>query len=111
MRMSITARWLRRTLIVAALTVPARPAPAATLFGLIDTGELFSSVDNGITWSPLSALPVRDAVALAARLSSSDLFLVSRSGSVYRSQDAGANWAAVGAIAAGDLEDLSIRPD
>ena len=86
-------------------------APAATLYGLIDTGELFSSADGGVSWSPVSTLPVRDAVALAARLSASDLFLASRSGSIYRSMDAGANWAGVGAITASDLEDLAIRPD
>ena len=87
------------------------PGSAATLFGLIDTGELYSSDDNGVTWNPLSTLPVRDATALAARLSSSDLFLASRSGSIYRSMDGGVNWAAVGVIPASDLEDLAIRPD
>ena len=87
------------------------PAGAATLLGLIDTGELFSSGDNGVTWSALSTLPVHDAVALAARLSSADLFLASRSGSIYRSTDAGASWTAVGALAASDVADMAIRPD
>jgi photosystem II stability/assembly factor-like uncharacterized protein len=95
--------------LVAALLAPA--VPAATLFGLVDTGELFISADDGVNWAPLSTLPVRDATALAARFSSSDLFLASRSGSIYRSQDAGMNWSAVGAIPASDLEDLAIRPD
>ncbi|HET9325986.1 MAG TPA: T9SS type A sorting domain-containing protein [Candidatus Eisenbacteria bacterium] len=84
---------------------------AATLFGLIDTGELYQSVNNGATWTPLSTLPTHDAVGLAARLSSSDLFLATRSGSIYRSTNAGATWAAVGAISASDLVDLSIKPD
>ena len=93
------------------LTLGLTPAPAATLYGLIDTGELYSSGDNGVTWSPQSTLPVRDATALAARLTSSDLFLASRSGSIYRSMDAGVGWTAVGAIPASDVEDLAIRPD
>jgi len=98
-------------LLAAACALCAPPTGAATLFGLIDTGELYSSANNGVTWLPLSTLPVNDATALAARLSSSDLFLASRSGSVYRSMDAGVNWTAVGAISASDLEDLTIRPD
>jgi photosystem II stability/assembly factor-like uncharacterized protein len=110
MKKQVTA-WLRGAAFVLALAALASPTSAATLFGLIDTGELFSSADNGVTWSPLSTLPVRDATALAARLSSSDLYLVSHSGSVYRSMDAGVNWTAVGAVAASDLEDLSIKPD
>ena len=98
-------------LLAAACALCVPPAGAATLYGLIDTGELYSSADNGVNWSPLSTLPVRDAAALAARLSSSDLFLASRSGSIYRSVDAGLNWTAVGAISASDLEDMEIRPD
>ncbi len=86
-------------------------AHAATLYGLIDTGELFSSADNGVNWAPVSTLPVRDAVALAARLSTSDLFLASRSGSIYRSTNAGLDWNGVGTIPASDVEDLLIRPD
>ncbi|HET9326112.1 MAG TPA: T9SS type A sorting domain-containing protein [Candidatus Eisenbacteria bacterium] len=89
----------------------ARPAAGAALLGLVDTGELFRSTDGGVMWTAHAVLPVRDAVALAARLSSSDLFLASRSGSIYRSTDAGATWIPVGAIAASGLVDLSIRPD
>ncbi len=102
-----------RSLAVALFSVAvlANPARAATLFGLIDTGELFSSVDNGVNWTPVSTLPVRDATALAARLTTSDLFLASRSGSIYRSTDAGLNWTGVGTISASDVEDLVIRPD
>jgi len=97
------------TLLVVCAAV--RTATGSTLLGLVDTGELFRSTDEGVTWTPHAVLPVRDAVALAARLSSSDLFLASRSGSIYRSTDAGVTWIAVGAIAASDLADLSIRPD
>jgi len=86
-------------------------APAATLFGLIDTGEIFRSTNSGISWTPLSTLPVRDAVALSAGLSQTNLFLVSRSGVVYRSTDAGVNWTAVGTIPASGIVDLVIRPD
>ena len=41
-------------------------AGATTLFGLIDTGELDASGDTGDTWQVRSALPVSDAVGLAA---------------------------------------------
>jgi hypothetical protein len=105
-RSRVPGAWM-----VLALLVTAAPSFASTLFGLIDTGELFSSADDGVTWTPLSTLPVRDAAALAARLSASDLFLASRAGSVYRSQDGGASWTAVGAIAASDVVDLGARTD
>ncbi len=98
-------------LLLAATCAVCTSAHAAALFGLIDTGELYTSANDGVTWSPLSTLPVSDATALAARFSSSDLFLASRSGSLYRSMDAGVNWTAVGAISASDLEDMAIRPD
>jgi hypothetical protein len=99
---------------VAAALLFAAAAPharAATLYGLIDTGELFRSTDDGASWTPHATLPVRDATALSARLSTSDLFLASRSGGIYRSEDAGANWAAVGSVPASDVADLLIRPD
>ena len=102
---------LPRVLIGLLLACVPLPALAVTLFGLIDTGELFSSLDNGVTWTVLSTLPVRDATALGARLSSSDLFLASRSGAVYRSTNAGASWGAVGAISTSDVADMTIRPD
>lgn len=86
-------------------------ATASTLFGLIDTGELFSSSDGGATWSVHSTLPVRDAVALSAHFSSTELFLASRSGTVYFSSDAGLSWAAQGALPASDLVDLAIAPN
>jgi photosystem II stability/assembly factor-like uncharacterized protein len=86
-------------------------APAATLYGLIDTGEIFRSTDAGVSWTALATLPVRDAVALSARLVAADLFLASRSGTVYHSGDAGFSWTAVGTIPASDVVDFVIRPD
>ena len=109
MNARLRAAALATALLVGCLA--ARPATASTLLGLVDTGELFRSTDQGVTWTPHAVLPVRDAVALAARLSSADLFLASRSGSIYRSTDAGATWTPVGAITASGLVDLSIRPD
>ena len=111
--MSVGSR-LRR-LQLAGLGVVLALAPAAalagTLFGLVDTGELFSSGDDGVTWSSHSTLPVRDATALAARFSTNDLFLATRSGVVYRSLDGGATWSAVGAVSALEVVDMAIGPD
>jgi hypothetical protein len=78
-------------------------AAAGTLFGLVDTGELYASTDGGVSWSVRATLPVRDEVALMARATSSDLLLATRSGSIYRSLDAGVSWSAVSAIPASDV--------
>lgn len=82
-----------------------------TLFGMVDTGEIFSSTDLGATWAPLSTIPVSDAVALAAGLTTSDLTLVTESGSVYSSADAGVSWSGTGTVAVSDAVDLRLRPD
>ena len=37
--------------IAAAFLVSAAPLSAATLFGLLNTGELYQSTDVGVTWS------------------------------------------------------------
>jgi hypothetical protein len=95
----------------AAALLAAAPAHPTTLFGLVDTGELFVSADQGMSWSIRSTLPVRDAVALAAGATASELYLASRSGDVYRSTDAGFNWTAVGTVPAADVVDLAIRAD
>lgn len=105
------ARWLRVALWAAALTAAPAPAAAVTLFGLVDTGELFASADLGVTWSAQSALPVHDAVALVAGSSTLQLFLASASGSIYRSGDAGVSWSGVGAVPASDVTALVGFPD
>jgi len=92
------------------LLVPMQVA-ATTLFGLVDTGELFVSFDQGINWTIRSTLPVRDAVALGAGASTSELYLASRSGVLYRSTDAGMNWSAVGVVNANDAVDMLVAPD
>jgi hypothetical protein len=85
-------------------------AGAATLYGLIDSGELFASTNAGVSWTVRSTLPVRDAVALAAGGSSSELFLASESGGLYRSIDAGLNWTALSAVAAADVTAMVPAP-
>lgn len=84
-------------------------ARAATIFGLVDTGELYASSDGGAHWSLRSALPARDAVALAAGIASTQLFLATQSGSFYRSDDAGMSWSAVGAVPATDVAAMVTR--
>jgi hypothetical protein len=90
--------------------VSASPAIGLNYFGLVDTGELFVSANNGATWTGLSTLPVRDAVGLIAGASSTDLYLISQSGSVYRSIDAGASWTGIAAIPASDVTALVPYP-
>lgn len=87
-------------------------APAtASVFGLVDTGELFVSNDEGETWTVRSALPVSDAIGLVAGVSSSDLYLASETGTIYTSTDAGLNWSATSAVTATDVVAIHIRPD
>jgi photosystem II stability/assembly factor-like uncharacterized protein len=87
------------------------PAGGTTLFGLVDTGELFASSDGGATWTVRATLAISDAVGIAAGETSDELFIITRSGLVYRSTDAGVNWAAVGAVTADDVVDMLIRPN
>ena len=89
-------------LLGACILAPAG-ARATTLFGLLDTGELYSSTNGGATWTPKAALPVNDAVGLYASSSTLKLFLATRSGTIYRSLDGGTTWSAVGAVAASDV--------
>lgn len=83
----------------------------ASVFALVDTGELFTSTDQGATWSVLATLPVSDAAGLIAGTTSQELYLASRSGGVYRSTDGGATWNGVGAVSASDVVGLAGRPD
>ena len=108
---SVAGARIPALLIAFILIQSAAPVHSVTLFSLIDTGELFSSSDGGLTWGAHAALPVSDAVCIGAGASSSELYLVSRSGVVYRSDDAGATWDAVGSVAADDVADMGIRGD
>jgi len=91
-------------------TVLATPLGATNLFGLLDTGEFYRSANNGVTWSAIGAIPVRDAVGLAAGSSTSELYLASRSGTIYRSTNGGTSWSAVGAVAASDVAGFTLTP-
>ncbi len=94
---------------MAFLPTPAlRPAEADTLFGLVDTGEVFASSDQGITWAPLATVPVSDAIAVMALSTPSDLVMATRRGTVLASPDAGATWGAVGVVPAADIVDLAV---
>ena len=89
----------------------AAPVEATTLFGLVSTGELYSSTNSGATWSATGAVPLNDAVGLAAGTSTSDLYMAGRSGSVYHSTNGGSTWAAVGAVAASDVAAFVVHYD
>ena len=70
----------RILVVLLAIALAAGPTTAATLLGLVNTGELYSSVDNGVTWGVISTLPVSDAIGIAAASSSSELFLATEDG-------------------------------
>lgn len=91
------------------LALGVAPGAAATLFALVDTGELFVSGDKGVTWSIRSTLAVSDGVAIAAGETSDELYLATRSGMVYRSTDAGLTWNPAGVATAPDVADMVIR--
>jgi photosystem II stability/assembly factor-like uncharacterized protein len=84
------------------LALGAAPA-GATIFGLLDTGELYASDDDASTWTIRSTLPVSDAIGLAAGTTTAELFLVSETGTFYRSTDSGTNWTAMGSVTASDV--------
>ena len=101
---------LRLALALAIFLVIPNPALGARLFGLVDTGELYVSNDSGFAWSIKATLPVSDAIALAAGINASDLYLATQSGSIYHSTNAGTSWVAVGAVTASDVVSMTILP-
>ena len=104
-------RMATQLAIAVMVALPGGTAHSATLLGLIDTGELYSSANGGVTWTGVSTLPVRDAVGLQARSTTSELYLASRSGLIYQSLDGGTSWSGVGTVTASDVEDLLVRSD
>jgi photosystem II stability/assembly factor-like uncharacterized protein len=101
---------VRGLVMGAALACAAAPASALTLFGMVNTGELFASTNSGATWTARSTLTVTDAVALAAGLSPSNLYLVTASGTLYSSGDAGVSWLPTGTLSVSDATDLALNP-
>jgi photosystem II stability/assembly factor-like uncharacterized protein len=105
-------RRLLRTILgsIVILAAGAGAGETATLFGLVDTGEIFSSTDGGANWNLLTALPLPDAMGLVAGVSPLDLYLVSTSGTSFHSDDGGSTWNGVGAIAASDVAGFVLGP-
>src|SRR5688572_10315003 len=64
------------TLGVCTLLFLSGRSAGAAIFGLVDTGEIYSSGNGGATWNVLATLPVNDAVGIAAGASTSELFIV-----------------------------------
>jgi hypothetical protein len=94
-----------------ALVLLAPSVFAASLFAIVDTGELYQSSNGGASWVIRATIAVHDAVGLAASSSASNLTMMTRSGSVYQSGDGGLSWSGVGAITASDLAAFTILPD
>jgi len=106
-----------RAVLLAAVSIAAivstsdHPVGAATLYGLVDTGELFASADKGVTWHVRATLPTSDAIGIASSTDGPNMFLATRSGVVYRSSDDEDTWLAIGTIPAGNVVDIAIRGD
>lgn len=93
----------------AVLLLPAIPAGAANLLALVDTGEIFSSADGGVTWTGIATVTASDAVDIFAGNASSELFFGTRTGAMYRSTDSGATWNVQGTIPASDIAAVAVR--
>jgi len=108
----VPARALKQLVVGLAVMAALVADPThAAIYGLLDTSELYSSANGGVTWSIAATLPASDAVGLAAGASASELFVVTRSGTVYRSSNAGASWAAAGAVTAADVASFTVNYD
>lgn len=105
-------RWMARGLLFGSALALGFPSwvTGATLFGLVDTGELYASTNGGVSWTIRAVLPASDAIGLAARSSALDLYLATRSGSVYHSGDGGTTWTATGAVTASDVSGFAMGP-
>ncbi|MFH1279244.1 MAG: T9SS type A sorting domain-containing protein [Candidatus Eisenbacteria bacterium] len=104
---------MRRLLLLSlagAFSLTPIPSHGVALFGLVNTGEIFTSGDGGVTWTVLSALPVRDAVALLALDQPAELYLSTVSGSAFRSIDGGSTWSPVGVVNASDVTGMTSTP-
>jgi len=113
-RIGLRSRWIATAATVLALSFPAvapRYLLATTLFGLLSTGEFYSSTNGGATWSAIGALPLHDAAGLSAGSSTTELYIAGRSGTVYRSTNGGIAWTAVGAVTASDVTDFAVNYD
>jgi photosystem II stability/assembly factor-like uncharacterized protein len=64
-----------------------------------------------MTWSAVGAIPLSDAVGLAAGSSTAELYIAGRSGTVYRSTTGGSAWSAIGAVTASDLVGFAVNYD
>ena len=66
------------------------------LYALTRSGEVYESLDAGITWTGKGAFAVSDAVSLQGMGNS--LFALTSTGDVYRSNDGAATWLGVGTL-------------
>lgn len=98
-------------LLLGTMLVCSTPVDAASLYALVDTGELYFSEDQGANWALRAALPCRDAVALAARETADDLYLATATGALHSSLNAGEDWIWQGAVPASDVCAMVIRED
>jgi hypothetical protein len=113
-RVGYRSSWIATAAVALALSAPAvapRYAHGSTLFGLLNTGEFYSSTNSGATWSAIGAIPLHDAVGLAAGASTTELYVAGRSGTVYRSTNGGIAWTAVGAVTASDAAGFAVNYD
>jgi photosystem II stability/assembly factor-like uncharacterized protein len=86
-------RWVTNSALTARVvfTVLLDPVSATTVYAGTD-GGLFKSTDGGVSWTPVSGLPVPRVFSLTLDRASST-FYAGTNGGVFKSTDGGASWA------------------
>jgi hypothetical protein len=79
------------------------PGPShATLYAVTNTGTVFESTSDGVSWVVKGSIAEPDVVSLSPGLTSGTLFALGETGTVNSSTSSGASWSAVGNVGASD---------
>lgn len=81
---------------------------SAALYAVTESGTLFESLSDGVSWTVKGNVPETQVVALSPGLTSGTLFALGRTGSLYASASAGATWGTLGSVGASDCVALAL---
>lgn len=96
-------------IVAAVVALAAAPQSAlAALYAVTNTGLVFESTNDGVSWAEKGQIAEPDVAALSPGLTSGVLFAVGATGTTYRSVNAGASWTAVGSVGAADCVALAV---